>query len=75
MERVVPWSALCAAHRFRNLLSADMPAVLRALAGAENSIEKWWQQLEAARKHPEGHTGVDYRTDESLPFQTAELSC
>jgi hypothetical protein len=32
----------------------DMPAVLRALAGAENSIEKWWQQLEAAKKHPEG---------------------
>ena len=32
----------------------DMPAVLRALAGAENSIESWWQQLEAAKKHPEG---------------------
>jgi S-formylglutathione hydrolase FrmB len=32
----------------------DMPTVLRALAGAQNSIEKWWQQLEAARKHPEG---------------------
>jgi hypothetical protein len=32
----------------------DMPAVLRALAGAENSIERWWQQLEAAKKHPEG---------------------
>src|SRR3954467_13699921 len=32
----------------------DMPAVLRALAGTENSIEKWWQQLEGARKHPEG---------------------
>jgi hypothetical protein len=32
----------------------DMPAVLRALAGVENSIERWWQQLEAARKHPEG---------------------
>src|SRR6201982_1242120 len=32
----------------------DMPAVLRALAGAENSIERWWQQLEAAQKHPEG---------------------
>jgi hypothetical protein len=32
----------------------DMSAVLRALAGAENWIEKWWQQLEAARKHPEG---------------------
>jgi len=33
---------------------ADMPAVLRALAGAEKSIENWWQQLEAAKKHPEG---------------------
>jgi S-formylglutathione hydrolase FrmB len=32
----------------------DMPTVLRALAGAENSIEKWWQQLEASQKHPEG---------------------
>jgi hypothetical protein len=32
----------------------DMPAVLRALARAENSIEKWWQQLEAVKKHPEG---------------------
>src|SRR3981081_3902113 len=32
----------------------DMRAVLRALAGAENSIERWWQQLEAAQKHPEG---------------------
>jgi hypothetical protein len=32
----------------------DMQAVLRSLAGAENSIERWWQQLEAARKHPEG---------------------
>ena len=31
-----------------------MPAVLRALAGAENSIERWWQQLDAAQKHPEG---------------------
>jgi S-formylglutathione hydrolase FrmB len=32
----------------------DMPAVLRALAGTGNSIEQWWQQLEAAPKHPEG---------------------
>jgi S-formylglutathione hydrolase FrmB len=32
----------------------DMPAVLRALAGAENSIERWWQQVETAKKHPEG---------------------
>ena len=32
----------------------DMPAVLRALAGAENSIERWWQKLEAAQKHSDG---------------------
>jgi hypothetical protein len=32
----------------------DMPAVLRSLAGADNSIERWWQQLETARKHPDG---------------------
>jgi S-formylglutathione hydrolase FrmB len=31
----------------------DMPAVLRALAGTENSIERWWQQLEAAKKQPD----------------------
>ena len=29
----------------------DMPAVLRALAGAGNSIERWWQKLESAKKH------------------------
>jgi S-formylglutathione hydrolase FrmB len=32
----------------------DMPAVLRALAGAENSIEAWWRKLEAGHKHPDG---------------------
>src|SRR5947207_11947580 len=32
----------------------DMPAALRALAGVGNSIERWWQQLEAAQKHPYG---------------------
>ena len=32
----------------------ELPAVLRGLAGAENSIERSWQQLEAAQKHPEG---------------------
>src|SRR3954464_5727700 len=32
----------------------DMPAVLRALAGADRSIERWWQQLESAQKHPDG---------------------
>jgi hypothetical protein len=31
-----------------------MPAVLRALAGAGNSIERWWRQLEEAQKHPDG---------------------
>ena len=32
----------------------DMPAALRALSGVDNSIERWWQQLESAQKHPEG---------------------
>ena len=32
----------------------DMPAVLRALARTDNSIERWWTELEAARKQPEG---------------------
>jgi len=32
----------------------DMPAVLRALAGAGNSIERWWRQLEEAQKHSDG---------------------
>jgi S-formylglutathione hydrolase FrmB len=32
----------------------DMPAVLRTLAGAGNSIERWWRHLEEAPKHPEG---------------------
>ena len=32
----------------------DMPAVLRALAGTGNSIERWWHQLETATKRPDG---------------------
>jgi S-formylglutathione hydrolase FrmB len=32
----------------------DMPAVLRALAGNENSIERWWLKLEAANKNSDG---------------------
>jgi len=32
----------------------DMPSVLRALAGSEHSIERWWRKLEDANKHPEG---------------------
>jgi S-formylglutathione hydrolase FrmB len=33
----------------------DMPATLRTLAGAENSIEKWWRRVEEAKKRPEGN--------------------
>jgi S-formylglutathione hydrolase FrmB len=33
----------------------DMPATLRSLAGSENSIEKWWRQLEDAKKRPDGN--------------------
>src|SRR5262245_53363148 len=36
----------------------DMPAVLRALAGAGNSVERWWQQLEESPKHSEGYGKV-----------------
>ncbi len=32
----------------------DMPAVLRALAGTDSSIERWWRQLEDAKKHSDG---------------------
>jgi S-formylglutathione hydrolase FrmB len=32
----------------------DMPAVLRALARTDNSIERWWTEFEAAKKQPEG---------------------
>jgi S-formylglutathione hydrolase FrmB len=32
----------------------DMPATLRALAGAGNSIERWWRQMEDAKKRPDG---------------------
>lgn len=31
----------------------EMPGVLQSLARAGNSIERWWRELEAARKHPE----------------------
>jgi S-formylglutathione hydrolase FrmB len=32
----------------------DMPATLRALAGADHSIERWWLRREEAKKRPEG---------------------
>src|ERR1700734_808429 len=32
----------------------DMPATLRALAGAGNSIEQWWRKIEDATKRPDG---------------------
>jgi hypothetical protein len=51
------WSAV-ACHSgdmgFELCYLPDMPAILRALAGAEHSIERWWRQLEAAKKQPEG---------------------
>jgi S-formylglutathione hydrolase FrmB len=51
------WSAV-AGHSgdmgFELCYLPDMPAALRALAGSENSIERWWQQLEDAKKHPDG---------------------
>jgi S-formylglutathione hydrolase FrmB len=51
------WSA-AACHSgdmgFELCYLSDMPAVLRALAGAGNAIEQWWQQFELAEKHPEG---------------------
>jgi S-formylglutathione hydrolase FrmB len=51
------WSAI-ACHSgdmgFELCYLPDMPAALRALAGSENSIERWWQQLEDAKKHPDG---------------------
>jgi S-formylglutathione hydrolase FrmB len=31
----------------------DLPAVLRALAGTENSIERWWTGFETAKKQPD----------------------
>src|ERR1700719_4302209 len=31
----------------------DMPAVLRALARVDNSIERWWTEFESAKKQPE----------------------
>ena len=32
----------------------DMPAVLRALAKVDNSVERWWREFEATKKPPEG---------------------
>src|SRR6476620_7666108 len=31
----------------------DMPAVLRALARVDNSIERWWTEFETSRKQPD----------------------
>jgi hypothetical protein len=50
------WAAACHSGDlgFELCYLPDMPAVLRTLGGAENSVERWWQQLEATQKHPEG---------------------
>ena len=37
----------------------DMPDVLRAVAGTENSIERWWRQMEEARKRGGFHKVVN----------------
>jgi len=37
----------------------DMPDVLRAVAGTENSIERWWRQMEEARKRGGSHKVVN----------------
>ena len=51
------WSA-AACHSgdmgFEMCYLPDMPSVLRALAGHDNSIERWWQQFEGGKKRPEG---------------------
>ncbi len=39
---------------FEQCYLPDMPAALRAIARTGNSIERWWQELELAKKHPEG---------------------
>ncbi len=36
----------------------EMPMVLQGLARADNSIERWWRELEAARKHPDNSGDV-----------------
>jgi hypothetical protein len=43
---------------FERCYLPDEPAVLRAPAGAESSIGKWWQQLEGRQKHPKGSFNV-----------------
>jgi S-formylglutathione hydrolase FrmB len=36
----------------------DMPLALQGLAKADNSIERWWTELEASRKHAEDAAAV-----------------
>ncbi len=36
----------------------DMPGTLRALAGTDNSIERWWRQMEEAKKPQDGSFSV-----------------
>jgi S-formylglutathione hydrolase FrmB len=49
------WSAAaCHSGDMELCYLPDMPTVLRTLASAGNAIERWWQQLVSAQKHPEG---------------------
>ena len=58
----------------------DMPATLRALAGVDNSIERWWQQLEVGPEAPRwflqgvqypGHGGQLRSGSDAIPRDTA----
>ncbi len=58
----------------------DMPATLRALAGVDNSIERWWQQLEVGPEAPRwflqgvqypGHGGQLRSGSDTIPRHTA----
>jgi hypothetical protein len=43
----------------------DMPATLRALAGSNHSIEKWWRGVEGAKDPPRNNgIGVTRTTHE-----------
>src|ERR1022692_1400056 len=50
------WAAACHSGDmgFELCYLPDMPATLRALAGAGNSIEQWWRKIEDATKRPDG---------------------
>jgi hypothetical protein len=52
----------------------DMPAVLRALAGAENSIEPWWQPAGSSQKAPGRFLQGDQRAGDGGQLRSECLS-